>query len=114
MYPTILKCHERYNQLVNESYDMEVKYEAGQCSEDEWEKAIYIGKEYFVGEYAQTVFQEFCGHGLYIQDWRSKEVMKFDELFNAPFESINKANRKILTSLVELKYCFKLPAEYYE
>lgn len=40
--------------------------------------------------------------------------MKFDELFNAPFESINKANRKILTSLVELKYCFKLPAEYYE
>lgn len=114
MYPTIFKCHEHYNQLVKESYDMEAKCEAGQCSEDEWEKAIYIGKEYFVGEYAQTVFQEFYGHGLYIQDWRSKEVMKFDDRFKAPFTDIISSDRKLLAGLVELKYGFKLTADFYE
>ncbi len=114
MYPTILKCHERYNQLVDESYDMEEKYEAGQCSGDEWEKAIYISKEYSCGQYAQTVFQEFYGHGLYIQDWRSKKIMKFDDYFKAPFANINSSDRKLLVSIVEHKYGFKLTADFYE
>ncbi len=113
-FPTILKCHERYNQLVDESYDMEAKYEAGQCSGEEWGKAIYISKEYSSGEYAQTVFQEFYGHGLYIQDWRSKKVMKFDDYFKAPFADINSSDRKLLVSLVERKYGFKLTADFYE
>ena len=113
-FQTILKCHERYNQLVDESYDMEEKYEDGQCGKDEWIKALDICDEYYVGEYAQTVFHEFYGHGLYVQDWRSKKVMKFDDYFKVPFADINSSDRELLVGLVERKYGFKLTADFYE
>lgn len=113
-FPIILKCHEYFNHLVEESYDMEAKYEDGRCSKDEWIKALDICDEYYVGEYAQAVFQEFYGHGLFIQDWRSKKIMKFDDYFKAPFATINSSNRKLLVSLVELKYALKLTSNFYE
>ena len=78
-FPSILKCHEHYNQLVEESYYTEARYEDGKCSKDEWAKALDICDEYYVGEYAHAVFQEFYGHGLYVKDWRSKKIMKFDD-----------------------------------
>lgn len=38
-FPSILKCHEHYNQLVEESYYTEARYEDGKCSKDEWANA---------------------------------------------------------------------------
>ena len=49
-FPSILKCHEHYNQLVEESYYTEARYEDGKCSKDEWAKALDICDEYYVGE----------------------------------------------------------------
>lgn len=113
-FPIILKCHTHYNQLVEESYDMETMYEDGKCSKDEWAKALDICDEYYVGEYAHAVFQEFYGHGLYVKDWKSKKIMKFDDFFKAPFDTISSSNRKLLVSLVELKYALRFTADYYE
>lgn len=90
------------------------KYDDGQCGKDEWIKALDICDEYYVGEYAQTVFQEFYGHGLYIKDWRTKKVMKFDDYFKAPYVDINASDRELLVGLVERKYGFKLTADFYE
>lgn len=113
-FPILLKCHIHYNQLVGESYDMETRYENGKCSKDEWTNALDICDEYYIGEYAQAVFQEFYGHGLYVKDWRSKKITKFDDCFKAPFNTISPSDRKLLVSLVELKYALRLTAEYYE
>ena len=113
-FPSILKCHEHYNQLVEESYYTEARYEDGKCSKDEWAKALDICDEYYVGEYAHAVFQEFSGHGLYVKDWRSKKIMKFDDCFNAPFDTISLSKRRLLVSLVELKYALRFTADFYE
>ena len=112
-YPEILKCRNEYNRIVDHSYEMEANYDNGHCSKEEFYKTMDACNDYFWNEYARAVFNEFYGKGLSIKDWRTKAIVKFDDQFKAPFESINNDDRQILACLVHIKFGWKLPAKYY-
>ena len=42
------------------------------------------------------------------------KIMKFDDCFNAPFDTISLSKRRLLVSLVELKYALRFTADFHE
>ena len=112
-YPEILKCRQEYNDILNYAYSLESLREAGKCSNIDIENALNACDEYKENKYARVVFDEFYGKGLLIKDWRTKKIVKFDEQFKTPFNTINNINRQIIVSLVHIKFGWKLPAKYY-
>ena len=113
-YPKILNCHNKYNELINRTYDLEGLYETGKCSKEDHLKAFDDCDDYYENEYARVVYEEFYGKGLKIKNWRSKTIVFFDETFIGPFEKLTKEQRKSMVNILEEKYCWKLPSEYYE
>ena len=113
-FPEINKCHIKYNQLVCNAYEIESKYDNGECPEDFWLKALDLCDNYYSGEYAKTVHNEFYGKGLKISNWHKKKPISFDEKFSSDFESISDEDRNNIVSIVEIKYGWKLSADFYE
>jgi hypothetical protein len=113
-YPNILNCHNKYNELINRTYDLEGLYAAGKCSKEEHLKSLYDCDDYYENEYARVVYKEFYGKGLEIKNWRTKTIVFFDEMFESSFEKLTKEQRNVMVNILEEKYCWKLPSEYYE
>lgn len=114
LYPEIMKCHNEYNDLVDASYEIEEKYDNGECSKEDWLQAIDKCEEYRHKVYAKYVYNEFAGKGLMICDWKTKKKVLFDERFPSPFENLTESARGNLVSIVEIKYGWKLPKEFYK
>ena len=112
-FPAINQCHNKYNDLLDLTYDMEAKYESGNCSKDDWGKAIDNCEAYYIGEYAKTVYATFYGKGLLICNWRTKKEVAFEEVFSCDFQSLGTAQKKDMVGLVEGRYGWKLPSEFY-
>ena len=114
LYPEIMKCHKEYNDIVDASYEMEEKYNNGECSKEDWLQAIDKCDEYCQKVYAKCVHNEFYGKGLTICEWKTKKTIKYDDKFSMNFESLSQIDLRIIISLVEIKYGWKLPKEFYK
>ena len=113
-YPEIMKCHNEYNDLVDASYEMEELYNAGKYTKEQLLEASDRSRQYFYNDYAYQVYREFYGKGLMICEWNSKKPISFDDKFSSKYEDLSKIERGILTSLVEIRYRWKLPKEFYK
>ena len=113
-FPEIMKCHIKYNELVDNAYTLEEQKNLGKCSKEEHLKVLDVCDEYIQNIYALTIYKEFYGKQIKVKDWKSKKIVMFDELFNKSFENLTKDDKNNLFSLVELKYCLKLPSKFYK
>ena len=112
-YPSIRNCHIRYNELVDKAYEVESKYESGECKKDSWIQALNECDSY-ISEYARVVHDEFYGKGLKICHWKTKQVILFDDVFIQDFENMSKDDKNDMVSIVEVKYGWKLSSKFYE
>ena len=113
-YPKLAACHDKYNVLVNQAYELESEYEDGRCSKEAWVSALDACNEYLVGEYAEAVHNEFFGKGLKIRNWKTKKTVSFDEAFPQCFVDIGDYDRNEMVSIIEARYGWKLSADFYE
>ena len=113
-FPKILKCHTEYQKLGNYSYEVEELFEEGKCSKEENMQATHNAISYYRNEYARVVYEEFSGKGLKIKLWKTKKAVLFDNVFPSPFENLTEQQKSAVVGIVEIKYGWKLPSEYYE
>lgn len=99
---------------MDASYEIEEKYDNGECSKEDVLKAIDKGEEYCHKVYVKCVHNEFYGKGLTICEWKTKKTIKYDDKFSMNFESLSQIDLRIFISLVEIKYAWKLPKEFYK
>lgn len=112
-FPAIYECHTKYSRLVDESYDMEEKYENGECTKEDLQQTSNKCIIYYEGEYAMVVHNEFYGKGLKIANWDNKKPVLFDDVFPS-IEGMSKIDKNLMLGIVEVKYGWKLPADFYE
>ena len=114
LFSKIMECHKQYNKLVEFAYEKEENYNSGKCTKDDWIQALNKCEEYYLNTYANCVYNEFNGKNLIICDWKTKQKVKFDEKFIGEFTNLTNSDRGNIVSIVEIKYGWKLPKEYYE
>lgn len=112
-YPEILNCHNKYNQLIDKAYDIEALYENKKCSKEEHLKALDDCDLFYTSDYARIVHKTFYGKNLKIKHWKSKKICFFDELFSMPFDNLTDVDKNNMMSIVEIRYGWRLPSEYY-
>lgn len=112
-YPEILNYHNKYNQLVNKAYEIESLYDNQKCSKEDYFKSLDYCNHFYENDYARIVYESFYGKNLKIKRWKSKKIYSFDELFSKPFDELTDVDKNNMMSIVELKYGWKLPSEYY-
>ena len=56
-----MKCHIKYNELVDNAYTLEQQKNLGKCSKEEYLKALDVCDEYIQNIYALTIYKEFYG-----------------------------------------------------
>ncbi len=113
-YPEIMKCHNEYDALVNSLYEKDDEFDNGLCKKEDIEIFRKKIDDFYWNEYAFSVFKEFYGKGLVVSNWETKKQYNFDEKYSSKFEELSIGERDSLVSLVEIKYAWKLPKEFYK
>ena len=113
-FPKLLECHNDFQNLINNAYDMEEQYNNGNASKSDWMKKLDKCDNYRHSVFAEAIYSEFKGKNLTIKDWKTKEEYSFDEKFAKEFKDLSQSEKGQLTSLVEIKYGWKLPRRFYK
>lgn len=112
-FPKIWECQKKYVDLIDKSYEIEGLRDDGLATDEQLEEIEDEVTNYFLGEYASTVYNEFYGKGLVLMERRTKEKINFDEYFGSDFNKLSPLQKDILASIIFSNWGYILPAEYY-
>lgn len=115
-YPNLLKLHLIYNDLVMESYKLEVAREKQDSNELKNKQKLQdqIIEDFKIVTYAKEIFDILKNKNLKLYNIYEEKEYSWDEIYEDNFAKLNENQKIALVLMIEDARPFRLPKEYYD
>ena len=106
-FPKLKQGYKKYSALDSKAYKLSRK------DSDGYQKASDELREYAYGEFARMIYEELDPLKPILNNRKQNIEQPWDEVFDKPFSQLELNQKKCLVGLIEGKFLYVLPLEYY-